>query len=154
MEQTLIILKPDTLQRNLVGEIIARFEKKGLKIIALKMMTINDVLIKEHYSHHKDKPFFDNLKKYMQSAPCIVMVLEGIGVVETTRILCGQTDSKRADVGTIRGDLAMSGRHNLVHSSDSKETAEKEIKRFFKPEELFHFEKIDFEQIYSIEERE
>ena len=154
MEQTLIILKPDALQRSLVGEIITRFEKKGFKIIGLKMMTISEVLIREHYGHHKDKPFFEFLKKYMQSAPCIVMLLEGLEVIRTARILCGQTESKKADIGTIRGDLAMSTRHNLVHASDSKESAEQEIKRFFKPEEFFEFKKIDFEQIYSVEERE
>lgn len=153
MERTLIILKPDALQRSLVGEVITRFEKKGFKIIGLKMVAINEILIKEHYEHHKEKPFFEFLKKYMQSAPCIVVAIEGLEAIETARILSGQTESRKADIGTIRGDLAMSTRHNLVHTSDSKEAAEREIKRFFKPDELFYFKKIDFEQIYSVEER-
>lgn len=150
----MIIIKPDALQRNLLGEIINRFERKGLKIIGMKMMTVDDLKIKEHYSHHKDKPFFESLKKYMQSSPVVVMVLAGKNAVSTTRLIVGSTKGYEADAGSIRGDFSMSGQCNIVHASESPEITEAEIYRFFNEDELFEYKKIDFEFIYGEDERE
>jgi len=152
MERTLVIAKPDALQRKLIGEIISRFERKGLKLIGLKMMAISDALIAEHYAHHADKPFFENLKKFMQSAPIVVMALEGLDAVESVRLVAGQTKSRVADMGTIRGDLAMSIQINLVHTSDSLENAKTEIARFFKEGELFAYQPSNLKLIYSPDE--
>jgi len=152
MERTLVIAKPDALQRKLIGEIISRFERKGLKLIGLKMMAISDALIAEHYAHHADKPFFENLKKFMQSAPVVVMALEGLDAVESVRLVAGQTKSRVADMGTIRGDLAMSIQINLVHTSDSLENAKTEIARFFKEGELFVYQPSNLKLIYSPDE--
>jgi len=150
MERTLIIIKPDALQRNLVGEIISRFEKKGLKVIGMKMVELDDLKLEEHYPHHKDKPFFGNLKKFMKSAPVILLVLEGAEVVEACRIVCGSTKGIEADAGTIRGDLAMTN-WNLVHASDSVKTANEEIPRFFSKDELFDYKKLDTVMVYEEE---
>lgn len=148
MERTLIILKPDALQRNLVGEILARFERKGLKVIGCKMMRLDDAILAEHYAHHKDKPFFGQIKEFMKHSPVVVIALEGTGAVKGVRLISGATVGVDADAGTIRGDLAMSNQ-NLVHASDSPETAKEEIKRFFKPEELFEYEKLDDCMVYE-----
>lgn len=153
MERTLIIVKPDALQRNLLGEIIHRFERKGLKLVGLKMMAIDDLKIDEHYAHHKDKPFFKNLKNFMQASPVVVMVLEGVEAVNAVRLIVGPTKGREADAGSIRGDFAMSTQCNIVHASDSEQTAKKEIKRFFKKDELFEYKKMDFEWIYGKDER-
>ncbi|MBI4692336.1 MAG: nucleoside-diphosphate kinase [Candidatus Terrybacteria bacterium] len=152
-EKTLIIIKPDALQRNLLGEIINRFERKGLKIVGLKMMAIDDLKIEEHYSHHKDKPFFESIKKYMQSSPVVAMVLAGKNAVSATRLIVGPTKGYEADAGSIRGDFSMSNQCNIIHSSESPEIAETEIYRFFNEDELFEYKKIDFELIYSEDER-
>ncbi|TRZ80075.1 nucleoside-diphosphate kinase [bacterium] len=152
-ERTLIVIKPDALQRNLLGEIIARFERKGLKIIGLKMVSMDDVLLEKHYSHHKNKPFFTSLKKYMKSSPVIMMVLEGLEVVNAVRLITGITKGREADAGTIRGDFAMSSQCNIIHASDSSDSAEKEIYRFFNNDELFGYTKVDFDYIYGEEER-
>lgn len=152
-EKTLIIIKPDALQRNLLGEIISRFERKGLKIIGLKMIEIDDVLLEEHYFHHKDKPFFESIKRYMKSSPVVVMALSGMNVVSAVRLIVGPTKGYEADAGSIRGDFSLSSQSNIVHASDSPENAEVEIRRFFKPDELFEYKKIDFELIYSEDER-
>ncbi|OGY70046.1 MAG: nucleoside-diphosphate kinase [Candidatus Jacksonbacteria bacterium RIFCSPHIGHO2_12_FULL_44_12] len=148
MERTLVILKPDALQRNLVGEILARFERKGLKIIGCKMMRLDDAILAEHYAHHKDKPFFGQIKEFMKHSPVVVSVLEGAGAVKGVRLISGATVGVDADAGTIRGDLAMSNQ-NLVHASDSAETAEEEIKRFFALEELFDYKKLDDCMVYE-----
>ncbi len=150
MEKTLIILKPDAIQRNLVGEIVSRFEKKGLKIAGMKMVELDDLKLDEHYEHHKDKPFFGNLKKFMKSSPVLLMVLEGHDVVKAVRLVVGSTKPIEADSGTIRGDLAMTN-WNLVHASDSLETATKEIKRFFEDDELFSYNKTGWEMVYEEE---
>jgi nucleoside-diphosphate kinase len=152
-EKSLIIFKPDALQRNLLGEIIHRFERKGLKIIGLKMMQLEDVLIEEHYEHHKNEPFFDSIKRYIKSSPVVVMALSGINTVNAVRLIVGPTKGYEADAGSIRGDFSMSIQTNIVHASESKEIAEAEITRFFKPNELFEYKKIDFEFIYGEEER-
>lgn len=150
-EWTLIIIKPDGLQRSLVGEITRRFERKGLKIIGIKMMKLGDAIIEEHYAHHKEKPFFPTIKNFMKSAPVIVVALSGINAISAVRLIVGPTKGHEADAGSIRGDFSISGQSNIVHASDSKESAEKEIKRFFKDEEIFDYKKQDFEYIYSDE---
>lgn len=151
-ERTLIIIKPDALQRNLVADIISRFEKKGLKLIGLKMMSIEDALVKKHYAHHVEKPFFEDLKNFMQSTPVIVMVWEGIEVIKISRQLIGATSGREADIGTIRGDLSNSLSRNIVHGSDSLENAKDEVKRFFDEKELFDWNKKDLEHIYAPDE--
>ncbi len=152
MEKTLVLLKPDALQRNLLGEIISRFEKKGLKIIGLKMMKLNDTLLKEHYFHHKNKPFFKDLVKFMESSPIIALALEGVEAIEAVRLICGPTVGRKADSGSIRGDFSMSRQYNIVHASDSKESADKEIWRFFNQDEIFDYQKIDFPAVYAPED--
>jgi nucleoside-diphosphate kinase len=150
-EQTLILVKPDAIHRSLVGEIIKRFEMKGLKIVGLKMIQLEDVLLEAHYAHIKDKPFFAGIKKFMKSSPVIAMVLSGINAVSATRIIVGPTKAYEADAGSIRGDLSLSIQSNIVHASDSVETAKEEVKRFFKEDELFDYEKSDFSYIYADE---
>ncbi len=150
-ERTLIIMKPDTLQRGLVGQIIHRFERKGLCIIGMKMMRLEDIILEEHYSRIKDKPFFVSIKNYMKSAPVVVMALSGINAVSATRLIVGPTKAYEADAGSIRGDFALSMQSNIVHASDSIENAEAEVRRFFKEEELFDYEKNDFAYIYADE---
>lgn len=148
-EKSLIIIKPDTLQRNLVGEIISRFERKGLKIIGMKMMTVEDTILKEHYAHIADKPFFPGILNYMKTCPVIVMAVSGINAISAIRLIVGPTRGYEADAGSIRGDFSMSAQSNLVHASDSIEAGENEIKRFFKSDELFSYAKIDTDLIYS-----
>ncbi|MBU1167159.1 nucleoside-diphosphate kinase [Patescibacteria group bacterium] len=147
-ERTLIICKPDALQRNLMGEIITRFERKGLKIVGLKMIQLSDVMLEEHYEHHKDKPFFDGLKRYMKQSPVLGMVLEGDECINAVRLITGATKGAEADAGTIRGDMAMATPGNLIHASDSLENAKMEIERFFKEDELFDYKKIDETFLY------
>lgn len=150
MEQTLIILKPDAIQRSFLGEVIHRFERKGLKINGLKMIQLEDVILEEHYGHIKDKPFFGGIKAYMKSAPVVVMALSGIGAVDAVRVIVGPTKSAEAPAGTIRGDFAMSMQSNIVHASDSIENGKAEIARFFKAEELFNdYQKVGQEMVYS-----
>jgi nucleoside-diphosphate kinase len=144
MERTLVLIKPDALQRNLMGEIIKRFEQKGLKIVGCKMITLDDALLDEHYSHHRDKPFFDDLKNFMKSSPVLALVLEAPTAIKSVRLVVGPTKASDANAGSIRGDLAVSpGGANLVHASDSSESAEVEIERFFSPDEIFSYSKID-----------
>ncbi|QQR49893.1 nucleoside-diphosphate kinase [Candidatus Nomurabacteria bacterium] len=148
-EQSLIIIKPDTLQRNLVGEIISRFERKGLKVIGLKMMTVDDAVLKEHYAHIVDKPFFPGILNYMKSTPVVVVALSGINAISAIRLIVGPTRGYEAGAGTIRGDYSMSAQSNLVHASDTVEAGEIEIKRFFDSKELFDYKKIDIDFIYA-----
>ncbi|MEM3060428.1 MAG: nucleoside-diphosphate kinase [Candidatus Anstonellales archaeon] len=138
-EQTLIILKPDCLIGGFVGEVIRRFERRGLKIIAMKMMRLEDSLLDEHYAHLKNKPFFSSIKKFMKSAPVIVAVLEGKECVRVVREMCGPTNPRNAAPGTIRGDFSLSIQCNIIHASDSPKTAETEIKKFFRKDELHNY---------------
>lgn len=153
IERSLIIVKPDALQRNLLGEIIHRFERKGLKLVGLKMVAIDDMKIVEHYAHHADKPFFADLKRFMQASPVVMMVLEGYEAIEAIRLIVGPTKGRAADAGSIRGDFAMSVQYNIIHASDSPENAKSEIERFFTARELFDYEKIDYNWIYGNDER-
>lgn len=152
MERTLVLVKPDAIQRSLIGEIISRLEKKGLTLIGIKMIKLNEKDLKIHYAHLYDKPYFKRIKDYMISAPTIALCWEGLDCVDTVRMLCGITKAREATPGTIRGDLAMSIQCNLVHASDSIEKAKEEIKRFFNSDELFTYKKIDFHYIYSTDE--
>ena len=137
MQRTVVLLKPDTLQRGLVGEIIHRFERKGLKLVGLKMMTASDALLEEHYAHHKDKPFFAGLKKFMSSSPIICMLWEGIDAVAVARKMAGITNSREAELGSVRGDFSMSTSANVIHVSDSEASAKEEEVRFFEKDEIF-----------------
>lgn len=142
METTLVLLKPDTIQRGLIGQIVSRFENKGLKIIGMKMMTLTDEIVSEHYDFLADKPFFPGIKAYMTSAPVVAMVLAGSDVVKTVRNLTGATNPSDALPGSIRGDFALTIDANIIHASDSRETAAIEVKRFFKDGEITSYEKI------------
>lgn len=148
-EKSLIIIKPDAVQRNLVGEIVSRFERKGLKIVGIKMMSIEDAVLEEHYAHIVDKPFFPGIKNFMKSCPVVVMAVEGINAVSSIRILVGPTKAWEADAGTIRGDFSLSTQSNIVHASDSVESGETEVQRFFRDDELFDYAKIDMDFVYA-----
>ena len=153
MERTLILIKPDAVGRGLIGKIISRFEDKGLKIVGIKFSELTDGLLNEHYSHLADKPFFGGTKRFMQLTPVVAICLEGLDCVETVRRLCGITKAREAAPGTIRGDWAMSVQANLVHASDSIETANKEVGRFFEDSELFEYEYPLTTSVYSEDER-
>lgn len=153
MQKTLIIIKPDAINRGLAGQILSRFERKGLKVVGMKMRYLEDAELEEHYAHLKDKPFFPMLRDFMKHSPSLLVALEGNGVVDAVRLMCGPTHGLQAAPGTIRGDYSMSIQQNIVHASESDEAAEAEIKRFFKPEELFDYPRIDMEMVYSVEER-
>ncbi|MBR5475491.1 MAG: nucleoside-diphosphate kinase [Bacteroidaceae bacterium] len=140
MEKTLILIKPNAIQRGIMGDIITRFERKGLRVVGLKMMFLDDEILKEHYAHLVERPFYPYLKASMQVGPVVACCLEGAEVVDTVRLMVGATNSRKALPGTIRGDFSMSGEQNVVHASDSPENALIEIKRFFRDEELFDYE--------------
>ena len=154
MERTLVLLKPDAIQRDLVGDILSRLERKGLKLVGLKMMRLSDSLLDEHYSHLVGRPFFPEVKSFMQLTPVIACCLEGTDSVDTVRQLVGITKAREAAPGTIRGEFAMSVQANLIHCSDSLETAKVEVERFFKPDELFSYEDVLERYIYNSSERE
>lgn len=153
MEKTVVLVKPDGVQRGLIGEIIDRFEKKGLHLVGLKMISLTDEVLDQWYVHHKDKPFFPSLKAYMQSYPVVAMLWSGIDAAVTVRKMIGITKARDAEPGTIRGDFAMSQQYNLIHASESKDAAEKEEKLIFSPSEIFFWKKGDYEHIYVDEER-
>ena len=153
MERSVVLVKPDGVQRGLIGEITHRFERKGLKIVGLKMISLTDAILDEWYVHHKDKPFFGGLKSYMQSYPVIAMLWEGKDVVVTIRKMIGITRARDAEPGTIRGDFAMSQQYNLIHSSESLETAQKEEKLVFNKDEIFNWDKKDLTNVYLEDER-
>lgn len=153
MERTLVLLKPDAVQRDLVGEILTRLERKGLKLVGLKMMRLSDSLLDEHYSHLVGRPFFPEVKAFMQLTPVVACCLEGTDAVDTVRQLCGITKAREAAPGTIRGEFAMSVQANLIHCSDSLETAKVEVPRFFQADELFDYEDVQERYIYNSNER-
>lgn len=141
MEQTFIMIKPDAVQRNLIGEIIARFERKGFKLVAAKLMTISETLAKQHYAEHDGKSFFNDLVSFITSGPVFAMVLQGENVIATSRKMMGKTNPQEAETGTIRGDYGMVTHRNIIHGSDSPESAAREINLFFKKEEIQSYEK-------------
>ncbi|MFA6024107.1 MAG: nucleoside-diphosphate kinase [Candidatus Gracilibacteria bacterium] len=153
MERTLVLVKPDGIQRGLVGEIITRFEKKGLKMVGCKMMSLDEAILREHYAHIADKPFFPGVAQFMKSSPVLAMCWEGLECVEAVRLITGVTKGRAADAGTIRGDFAMSVSCNVIHTSDTSENAEKEVARFFAQDDLFKYHKSEFEHVYNDEER-
>lgn len=150
-EKTLIILKPDAVHRGLMGEIVGRFERKGLKIVGMKMVQLEDAIIDAHYAHIADKPFFVGIKNFMKTSPVVVMVLSGINAVAATRLVVGPTKAYEATAGTIRGDLSLSTQSNMVHASDSVENGAEEIARFFSENELFEYKRNDFDFINAEE---
>ncbi len=149
IQRTLILLKPDALQRDLVGEIVHRFERKGLKIVGMKMIQLRDAVLDTHYAHIADKPFYTDVKQFMMSSPVIAMVLEGVESVAAVRLILGPTKAYEADAGSIRGDLAIAVASNLVHASDSVENAKAEIERFFDTSEIFQYSKITDQFFYE-----
>ncbi len=139
MEKTLVIIKPGAVQRGLIGEVIKRFEQKGLQICGMKMIQLNDEILTDHYAHLADKPFFGRIKAAMTATPVIVCCLEGKDAVEVVHNMAGATNGRKAAFGTIRGDFSMSIQENIIHTSDSVENGITELKRFFKDEEIFNF---------------
>lgn len=155
MEKTLVLIKPNAVQRGLVGEIIARFERKGLYLAGLKMMQLDDAILAEHYAHLKERAFFPYLKDSMMVSPVVAMCVAGLDAVETVRLMVGATNSRKALPGTIRGDFSMSGEQNVIHASDSLENAELEIKRLFREGEIMEgYESAISSFEYGYEEKE
>jgi len=142
-ERTFAMIKPDAVQRGFIGEIISRFEKKGIKIVAMKLVAVDRKLAEQHYGIHKGKPFFEPTVEYITSSPVVAMVLEGVNVIEMVRAMTGATDPQKAAMGTIRGDYGQFIGRNIIHASDGKETASSEIKLWFTPQELASYQRID-----------
>ena len=142
-QRTLVIIKPDGVQRGFIGEIISRFEKKGLKIVAMKLISVPKELAEKHYGIHKGKPFFEPTVNYITSSPVVAMVLEGNNAIDLVRTMMGKTNPQDAAIGTTRGDYGQFIGRNIVHGSDSPDTAEFEINLWFKPEEIAEYTKID-----------
>jgi nucleoside-diphosphate kinase len=139
MQRTLVLVKPDAVQRRLVGEIISRLEKRGLKIVAMKMLQMDRALAERHYAIHKDKPFFSSLVGFITSGPIVAAVFEGENAVEAVRHTMGETNSLKAAPGTIRGDFGLELERNLIHGSDSEENAVQELSIFFSKEEMLNY---------------
>lgn len=151
-ERTLVLLKPCTVQRGLVGEIISIFERKGLHLCGLKMMRLTDSLLDEHYAHLADKPFFRRVKDSMMAAPVVAMCWEGVDAIEVVRTLAGSTNGRKAAPGTIRGTYSMSFQENIVHASDGSETASAELDRFFDTQELIEWKSSVDSFVYACDE--
>lgn len=150
METTLIILKPDAVQRGLSGRIISRFEDKGLQIVGMKLMTISKELAAKHYESHKGKPFYDGLVSFMTSSPVVVMAVRGMGAITVSRKMMGATFGSKAEPGTIRGDFGVSNSFNLIHGSDSPEAAERELGLFFAKGEVQEFKRAGEVWVYDM----
>jgi nucleoside-diphosphate kinase len=153
MERTLIIAKPDAVQRGLVGEIISRLEQKGLKLVGLKMVRLDETILRGHYAEHLEKPFYTGLEEFMKSSPVVVMAWEGYECVNSVRILVGATNPREAAAGTIRGDFSIGTGRNLIHASDSAKSGEQEVARFFGKDELFGYDKAEYMHLYEAFER-
>lgn len=152
METTLVIIKPSGVQRALCGKIITRFEEKGLIIAGMKMMRLDDRILREHYAHLVDRPFFPSLERSMMATPVVVMAVTGVETVKVVRAMTGVTNARNAEPGTIRGDFGMSGQENIIHASDSPENAAIEVARFFKPDEVFDYAPCSIGAIYCPDE--
>ena len=139
MQTTLVLLKPGCVQRQLIGEIVNRFERRGLRISGMKMMQLSDEVLREHYAHLADRPFFPSLQASMQVSPVVALALTGVDAVMVVRQMAGVTNGREAAPGTIRGDYSMSNQQNIVHASDSVENAAIELSRFFRPDEVFDY---------------
>jgi len=149
METTLVLLKPSCVQRELVGEIITRFERRGLRIAGMKMMQLDEAILREHYAHLADRPFFPTLAASMMASPVVALAISGKDAVQVVRAMTGSTNGREAAPGTIRGDYSMSNQQNIVHASDSSENAIIEINRFFKPEEVIDYKSSVLNYIYG-----
>lgn len=149
MERAFVMVKPDGVQRGLVGEVISRLERKGLKIVAMKMLWIPKEMAENHYAEHKEKPFFSALVDYITSGPVVAMVVEGRNAIKVVRTLVGATNPAEAAPGTIRGDFGLDVGRNVVHASDSPQSAEREISLFFSSDEIVSWEKADESWIYE-----
>lgn len=148
-----MIAKPDAVQRGLVGEIILRLERKGLKLIGMKMVRLDSELLQAHYHEHLEKPFYAGLEHFMKSSPVVLMAWEGYECVNSVRIIVGATNPRQAEAGTIRGDLSIGTGRNLIHASDSKASGSAEVVRFFTEDELMDYEKSEYLHIYEENER-
>lgn len=152
MQQSLVIIKPSGVQRRLIGEIVKRFERKGLQICGLKMMSLDEAILREHYAHLVDKPFFPSLLRSMMATPVVVMCIKGKDAIEVVRAMTGATNARKAAPGTIRGDFAMSAQENVIHASDSPENGVIETNRFFSPSEIFSYTPTDINAVYAADE--
>lgn len=152
MDKTLVILKPSAIQRAIIGQVTSRFEQKGLRLAGMKMMQLTDEILDIHYEHLKDKPFFRHVKDSMKSTPVIVQCWEGVDAAKVVRAIIGKTNGRDAQPGTIRGDFSVSSQENIVHASDSAESAKIEIKRFFKDNEIFGYRLHVTGNLYSEDE--
>ena len=149
MQRTFLMIKPDGVARGLIGEVISRIERKGLKIVAMKMLQVDRALAEEHYAEHKGKDFYPNLIDHITSSPSVAMVVEGKDAVSVVRAMIGKTNPKEADLGTIRGDLALEIGRNIVHAADSEESAKREISLYFTEDEILSYEKSDEKWVYE-----
>ena len=149
MDRTFVMIKPDGVQRGLVGDIVARFERRGLKIAAMKMLLVSEDLAKKHYEEHAAKPFFPNLVSFIRSGPAVAMVVEGKDVVPIVRSMVGATNPKNSNPGTIRGDFAVDMGRNVIHASDSPESAKREISLYFNNSEIATYKRIDEQWLYE-----
>ncbi|BAI61110.1 nucleoside diphosphate kinase [Methanocella paludicola SANAE] len=148
-DRTFVMIKPDGVQRGLVGDIVARFEHRGLKIAAMKMLLVSEDLAKKHYEEHAAKPFFPNLVSFIRSGPVVAMVVEGKDVVPMVRSMVGATNPKNSNPGTIRGDFAVDMGRNVIHASDSPESAKREISLYFNTSEIATYKRIDEQWLYE-----
>ncbi|KZX10687.1 nucleoside-diphosphate kinase [Methanobrevibacter filiformis] len=149
IEKSFVMMKPDAVSRRLIGKIMSRFEEKGLQLIAVKLLQVDEELASQHYGEHKDKPFFSGLVDYITSSPSLAMVIKGDDCISVIRKIVGATNPKEADLGTIRGDFAMDTGRNIIHASDSPSSAEREINLFFNSNEIFDYEISDQGWIYE-----
>ena len=149
IQKSFVMMKPDAVQRRLMGKILSRFEEKGLQIVAVKLMQIDEELAKTHYGEHAEKPFFPSLVEYITSSPALAMVIEGEEAITTIRKLVGATNPLEADLGTIRGDYGMDTGRNIIHASDSPASAEREIALFFNEDEICDYQIVDNNLIYE-----
>lgn len=152
MEKTIVLIKPDGLQRGLVGEIMHRFERKGLKLVGIKMIRLTDEILDNWYIHHKDKAFFKDLKSFMEWTPVVAMVWQGLDAIAAVRKVVGITKAREAEAGSIRGDFGMSGSQNIIHASDSLESAEKELGLIFNADEIYDYNSTMDLLVYSKDE--
>lgn len=149
IQKTLVLIKPDGVQRELVGDVLHRFERKGLKLVGLKLISLDETVLADHYAHHVGKPFYEGLVKFMMETPVVAVVLEGNDVINEVRKIVGSTNPREADAGTIRADFSMDVAGNIIHASDSVENAAVEIKRFFKDGEIFNYSKLTDPYIFG-----
>jgi nucleoside-diphosphate kinase len=149
MEKSFVMMKPDTVQRRLMGKVLSRFEEKGLQIVAVKMMHISEDLAKEHYGEHSERPFFNDLVEYITSSAVLAMVIQGDDCISLIRKMVGATNPKESDLGTIRGDFALDTGRNIIHASDSPDSAKREISLFFEDAEICDYQMPDQDLIYE-----